>query len=132
MLQSLAVDHYRPLIGNEAHLIDFIKGALDKQEIFYNKMLALTDEDDGYVEDAQVEKRDIKRKLDELEDDGDDVNSDNTVNNDNDNDDNGVYQYHASVFWYRLRKGNCHSQQVMGPKDFITQTPMKLRGPKAL
>ncbi|KAI9467614.1 hypothetical protein BDB00DRAFT_749371, partial [Zychaea mexicana] len=46
MLQSLAVDHYMSLIGNEAHLIDFIKGVLDKQEIFYNKILALADDDD--------------------------------------------------------------------------------------
>ncbi|KAI9468678.1 hypothetical protein BDB00DRAFT_273773 [Zychaea mexicana] len=90
MLQSLAVDHYMSLIGNEAHLIDFIKGVLDKQEIFYNKILALADDDDKprlreAIQDAQVEQRALKRKLDELEDDDNDVNNDNAVNDDNDN-----------------------------------------------
>ncbi|CDH49553.1 predicted protein [Lichtheimia corymbifera JMRC:FSU:9682] len=92
MLQSLAVDHYMSLIGNEAHLIDFFKAVLDKQEIFYNKILALADDDDKprlreAINDAQVEQRELKRKLDQLEDDGDDGDDDynNAVDDSNGN-----------------------------------------------
>lgn len=73
-LKSLALDHYDSLIGNQVHLVDFVKELLNTQEKQYEHLLTLTSQQSSSheiqeaIQNSQTQQRDLKRQLDELND----------------------------------------------------------------
>ncbi|KAI9254710.1 hypothetical protein EDC94DRAFT_618193 [Helicostylum pulchrum] len=72
-LKSLALNHYTSLIGNQVHLVDFVKELLNNQEKQYQHLLKLASQQNSYaiqtsIKKAQTQQLELKRKFDELED----------------------------------------------------------------
>ncbi|KAG2215379.1 hypothetical protein INT45_008410 [Circinella minor] len=73
-LKNLAFDHYTSLIGNQIHLVDFVKDLLNSQEKQYKDLLDLTSQENSSneiqqsIKNAHVKQQELKRKFDELDD----------------------------------------------------------------
>lgn len=73
-LKSLALDHYTSLIGNQVHLVDFVKELLNTQEKQYQHLLTLASQQNSSqaiqtsIQNAQAQQLELKRKFNELDD----------------------------------------------------------------
>lgn len=72
-LKSLALNHYTRLIGNQVHLVDFVKELLNNQEKQYQHLLELASQQNSHtiqtsIKKAQAQQLELKRKFDELDD----------------------------------------------------------------
>ncbi|KAI8076098.1 hypothetical protein BDF21DRAFT_494853 [Thamnidium elegans] len=74
-LKALALNHYTSLIGNQVHLVDFVKELLNTQEKQYQHLLTFASQQNSSqaaiqtsIQNAQAQKLELKRKFDELDD----------------------------------------------------------------